>query len=90
LSQPPKIRVLLVKQLDELTRNPAPENSTQLDSNLQIYRLNYKKYRILYQIQAHKLLVLVVAVGFARDIRRFYKKVMDIIKRRRSGHSHNF
>ena len=80
LAQPAKIQRLLIKQLEGLARNPTPKNSKELDSENQIHKVKFKKYRILYQIQSHKLIILVVAIGNQRDIKRFYRELRKLIK----------
>ena len=81
-SQSRKYQRVLVRALEELSRNPRLDNSKELDSKRQIYKFKRKKYRILYQIQSHKLIILVVFIGNRWDTRRFYKDVMKIIKKR--------
>ena len=82
LSQLPRIRNLLIKQLDELAQNPIPPNNKPLDSKMGIYRVRCEKYYFLYQIQTHKFLILVAAIGSRGDIKRFYKEIMGIINKK--------
>ena len=84
LSQPAKIRIQLIRQLDRLGKDPVPENSMVLDADRQIYRIKSKKCRILYQVQKHKLIVLVVSVGDRKDVERFRKELTKVMKKRSS------
>ena len=84
LSQPAKVCNQLIGQLNRLAKNPVPENSTLLDIDRQIYRVKCKKYRILYQVQKHKLIILVVSVGDRKDVEHFRKELTKIMKKRSS------
>ena len=66
--EPKAIQKKLMKQIAGLADNTHPKNSKQLDAKRKVYRFKYQKYRILYQIQKKKLLILVAKVGFRKDI----------------------
>ena len=78
-SQPLKTQRVLIRQLEELAQNPT-KNSTMLDEKLQIYRVKCKKFRILYQIQKHKVLILVITIGNLKDTKLFYDKLVKSLK----------
>ena len=84
LSQPAKVCNQLIGQLDRLAKDPIPGNATLLDIDRQIYRLKYKKCRILYQVQEQKLIVLVVSVGDRKEVEHFHKELTKIMKKRSS------
>ncbi|HEG43352.1 MAG TPA: type II toxin-antitoxin system RelE/ParE family toxin [Phycisphaerales bacterium] len=84
LSQPAAVQNQLIRQLDRLRKDPVPKNSTELDADRQIYRVKCKKYRILYQVQKHKLIILVVSVGDRKGVERFRKELTKVMKKRSS------
>jgi len=68
--QTAKIRRQLIRRIEALAGVPRPENSTILHIEKQLRRVQSGNYRIIYQVQDDKLLVLVVKVGHRRDIYR--------------------
>ena len=81
LSQSVTLRNQLIRHLDKLSHDPTPEGCTELDHDRQIYRIKYKKFRILYQVQAHKLIVLVVSIGDRKTIENFRKELVKAMKK---------
>ena len=49
--------------VDSLRRNPRPDNVRKLTGNDSLYRVRVGDYRVIYQIQDKKLVVLVVRIG---------------------------
>jgi len=84
LDQPKKHQRFLIRELEGLKRNPKPDNSRELDSENQIYKLKGKRFSILYQLRKNKLLVLVVYIGNRWETARFYKELIKRIKKRLS------
>ncbi len=60
----------LAPKFDALGKNPHMPGAQKLSGAESIYRIRVGDYRILYEIQAHRLLVLVVEVGHRREIYR--------------------
>jgi mRNA interferase RelE/StbE len=58
------------KKIDSLSVNPRPRGTTKLAGEENLYRVRAGDYRIIYQIQAHQLLVLVVRIGHRGDVYR--------------------
>jgi len=58
------------KRIDKLGKNPRPKGVTKLSGEDDIYRVREGDYRIIYAIQDHLLLVLIVKIGHRRDIYR--------------------
>ncbi len=56
--------------IDALAENPFPRGVKKLLAEQNIYRVRVGDYRILYQVEAAKLVVLVVKVGHRREIYR--------------------
>jgi mRNA interferase RelE/StbE len=52
-----------------LANNPRPPGCTKLAGKESLWRIRVGDYRIVYQIQDDRLLVLVVKVGRSRELR---------------------
>ena len=76
-AQSKKIQRQLIKQIENLRKNPRPQNSKLLDSQKHIYRLRCGAYRIIYQVKDKKLLVLVAKIG---DRKNIYKNLSSLCK----------
>lgn len=68
-----KIPAQMLKQIgtaiDGLAVDPRPHGSSKLKGS-DFYRIRVGDYRIIYEVQDKRLIVLVVAVGNRRDIYR--------------------
>jgi len=73
-----KDRALMVRidrALLSLANNPTPPNSKNLVGEVaNLYRLRVGDYRIIYQVDGGKLIVLVVHVGHRKDVYRHLKR----------------
>jgi mRNA interferase RelE/StbE len=73
-----KDRALMVRidrALLSLADNPTPPNSKNLVGEVaNLYRLRVGDYRIIYQVDGGKLIVLVVHVGHRKDVYRQLKR----------------
>lgn len=73
-----KDRALMVRMdraLLSLTDNPTPPNSKHLVGEVaNLYRLRVGDYRIIYQVDGGKLVVLIVHVGHRKDVYRHLKR----------------
>ena len=78
--QSDKIKRQLIGQIEKLEKNPRPQNCVELHREKQIYRVKSGNYRIIYQIQDRKLIVLVATVGDRKDIERIYRNLTDYAK----------
>ncbi|HEY5460589.1 MAG TPA: type II toxin-antitoxin system RelE/ParE family toxin [Deferrimonas sp.] len=67
---PPEIRRRLAPKIDALKRNPRPRGIKSLEGPDGILRLRVGDYRILYQVQDDRLIVLLVKIGHRREIYR--------------------
>jgi mRNA interferase RelE/StbE len=57
--------------IDSLVDDPRPEGCTKLKGAENLYRIRVaKNYRIIYEIQDKKLIVIVVKVGHRREVYR--------------------
>ena len=61
-----KIRV----RIDSLARNPRPSNSRKLRTAASLWRLRAGDYRVIYDIQDRKLVVLIIRVRHRSEIYR--------------------
>lgn len=64
-----KDRKRLIAKIRELATNPRPLGCRKL-SGQEKYRIRQGDYRILYQIEDGRLIIVVVRVGHRRDIYR--------------------
>ena len=62
-------RQRLVERISKLAENPRPSGSEKI-SGQDKYRVRQGRYRILYAIEDHDLLVQVVKVGHRKDVYR--------------------
>lgn len=73
-----KDRSLMVRMdraLLSLIDNPTPPNSKHLVGEIaNLYRLRIGDYRIIYQVDGGKLVILVVHVGHRKDVYRRLKR----------------
>ncbi len=65
-----KIAGQVVRKIEALAAEPRPTQAKRLTEHEHLYRVRSGDYRILYQIEDRKLLVLVVKVGNRRDVYR--------------------
>jgi len=55
-------------KVDTLVTEPRPNGVVKLSGKDNLYRVHAGNYRIIYNIQDNKLLVLVVKIGHRRDV----------------------
>ena len=67
-TQSKRIQKQLIKRIESLSINPHPPNSKMLHTKERLYRLRSGSYRIIYQVQHEKLLIIIVLIGDRRDI----------------------
>ena len=58
------------RAIDGLETDPHPPGSKKLTGEEDLYRLRVGDYRIIFQVENRKLLVLVLSIGHRRDIYR--------------------
>ena len=64
------IRSRLARRIDFLAENPFPQGIRKLAGEDDLYRLRVGDYRIIYQVQGKRLVVLIVGIGHRGDIYR--------------------
>jgi len=67
-AQSKKIQKQLIQRIESLAANPHPPGSKLLHAKEKLYRLRSGAYRIIYQVQHDKLVVVVATVGHRRDV----------------------
>ena len=67
-AQSKKIQKQLIQRIESLAANPHPPGSKLLHAKEKLYRLRSGTYRIIYQVQHDKLVVVVATVGHRRDV----------------------
>ena len=67
---PRKVQVRIVTRAEALAKEPRPPGVKKLEGMKGLYRLRVGKYRMIYQVQDERLVVLVVRIGHRRDVYR--------------------
>jgi mRNA interferase RelE/StbE len=60
----------LRRHIDRLGENPFPPGTKKLHVEEPYYRIRVGNYRVIYQVQAHELVVIVVKIGHRREVYR--------------------
>ena len=60
----------MTEVLDALASQPFPPGVKKLINQENVFRVRVGDYRILYQVEADKLLILVLRVGHRKDVYR--------------------
>ena len=67
---PKNIEKKLIIKAFSLGENPRPPGSIKLANTQHTYRIRIGVYRLIYEIQEEKILILVLRMGHRRDIYR--------------------
>ncbi len=68
LNRTEQIRIL--RAIRELAKDPHPRGVRRLQGYNDVFRIRVGSYRILYSVESHRLLILVLKIGHRRDIYR--------------------
>jgi len=60
----------IVVAMERLAMHPFPVGSRKLSGYEKIFRIRIGKYRVIYEVEGHKLLILVLKIGHRKDIYR--------------------
>lgn len=60
----------IVTKIQALAINPHPEGSVKLRGSSDLFRIRHADYRVIYQVQDNKLILLVIKVGHRREVYR--------------------
>jgi mRNA interferase RelE/StbE len=67
---PKAAQAVVIARLEALAEHPRPPGCRKLSGEENLYRVRKGDYRIVYQVQDARLVVLVVRVGDRRDVYR--------------------
>jgi len=67
-TQSKKTQKQLIQRIESLAADPHPRGSKLLHAKERLYRIRSGSYRIIYQVQHDKLVVVVATVGHRRDV----------------------
>ena len=60
----------LRRHIDRLGENPFPPGAQKLHAEEPYYRIRVGDYRVIYQVEPHQLVVIVVKIGHRKDVYR--------------------
>jgi len=63
-------QIRLLRTIQRLAEEPRPKGCRKLRGYVDVYRLRVGTYRILYRVENHRLVVLVLKIGHRKDIYR--------------------
>jgi mRNA interferase RelE/StbE len=66
----PDIQSLVGAAIESLAIVPRPSGAKKLKGEDNVYRIRVRNYRVLYEIQDHELIVLVIKIGHRREVYR--------------------
>ncbi len=61
------------KRIDELAENLPDPNTTKMKGNNTFHKIRSGDYRIIYEIHADRLVILIVKIGHRKDV---YKRLL--------------
>ncbi len=62
----------IAKAVNQLAKNPRPNNSKALKGFHEIFRIRVGDYRVIYEIRESELIILVVEIDHRREVYRGY------------------
>jgi mRNA interferase RelE/StbE len=69
---PKDIRVSIVQKILSLADNPFPHGAVKLHGLARLYRFRQGDYRVIYEVQAEIVIIIILKIGHRRDV---YKKM---------------
>ena len=66
-----EVQIRIAKVIDKLSNNPFPSGFKKLSGQKDLYRIRIGDYRIVYQFNAGKLVIIIVRVGHRKDTYNF-------------------
>jgi mRNA interferase RelE/StbE len=64
------IQQRLRRHIDRLGENPFPPGAKKLHTEEAYHRIRVGDYRVIYQVEAHQLMIIVVRIGHRREVYR--------------------
>nr|NJM04355.1 type II toxin-antitoxin system RelE/ParE family toxin [Desulfobacula sp.] len=65
---PKRDLVRIKKKIEELGRDLPDPNTTKMKGNHSFHRVRTGDYRIIYEIQDDRLIILIVKIGYRKDV----------------------
>jgi mRNA interferase RelE/StbE len=65
---PDDLKVRLGKAIDKLESDPLPNGVRKLSGQEDLFRIRVGDYRIIYQLRATELIILIVRIGHRREV----------------------
>ncbi len=69
-SLPKKDQRRISAKIDSLAENPHPRGTEKIEGSENLFRIRSGDYRIIYQVRAKVLMILVVKIGHRKEIYR--------------------
>ena len=66
----PQVQKRIGKAIDALRGNPLPAGVKKLNDPVELWRIRVGDYRVIYKIEEHKLVIVVVKVAHRREVYR--------------------
>ena len=61
-------QIKILKRVRGLAEDPRPPGSRKLRGYTDVYRIRVGQYRVLYSVEDHKLVIILLKVGHRRDV----------------------
>ncbi len=61
------IRVRIINKIDDLSKDPTPNEAKKIKGSNNIYRIRQGAYRIVYQVFKNKLVIMIIRVRHRKD-----------------------
>ena len=74
---PRKVQNQIKDSIRELSIDPRPLNCVKMKGDNSLYRIRCGDYRVVYSIEDHVLLVLVIEIGHRSEIYRKQPRLLD-------------
>ena len=62
----------IILKIQKLAENPKPNGSVKLRGAINLYRIRYSDYRIIYSINNRELVILVIKTAHRKEVYRDY------------------
>ena len=82
-SLPKGTQIQILKRIEGLKGDPYPAGIKRLKSTEKFIRLRVGNYRVIYEVDGKRLLVLVIKIGDRKDI---YETSLEVLARRAVQH----
>lgn len=63
-------RKVIIAKIEALATNPYPIHATKLRGSSDLFRIRHTGYRIIYQVEDSRLVIIVIKIGHRREVYR--------------------